>query len=158
MKFVSKKLLTGLVGKFEFKVLFYLIPLTLTQTLQAQQTPLSQTQSVLKNPNERQQVIQQEGERARRADEFAGQAVGGDAQKKEQLYGLSSDVMTVIDQQSGGDPNKMNELLQKAQKNPKAFYDSLPPEIKKQIKGLADDIESSKNSGLKNPNAPAKNP
>lgn len=156
MKFVSKKLLTGLVEKFVFKVL--LIPILLTinlpQTSLAQQTPLSQTKSVLKNPNERQQAIQQEGERARKADEFAGQAIGGDVQKKEQLYGISSDVMTVIDQQSGGDPKKMNELLQKAQKDPKAFYDGLPPEIKKQIKDLAKEIETSKKNVDSTKNSP----
>lgn len=107
----------------------------------AESSPLAQTQEVLKNPHKRETAIQEEGEKAKQADAFA-KKVGGSSQNTEKIYGISAEAMKYIDQTAGGDPEKMQNLLDQAQKDPKAFFKSLPPEVQNQIKTLSSEIES----------------
>lgn len=119
----------------------------MAQNLFAQPTPLEQTQEVLKNQQKREAAIQEEGDRAKQADDYA-KKVGGNPQNTEKIYGISSEAIKHIDQVSEGDPEKVQKLLEQAQKDPAAFYKSLPPEVQSQIKKLSNEIES-QNSSLK---------
>ncbi len=75
------------------------------------------------------------------ADQKVFEAVGGNAADKQALYNISADIMSVLVNQSGGDPGKMQAIMQKAQTDPEAFFNSLPQEIQSKIKGAADSIE-----------------
>jgi hypothetical protein len=57
--------------------------------------------------------------------------------------------MTVLAQQSGGDPTKMQTILMKAQTDPESFLNSLPSEIQTKIKNVAITIEKNPASGQK---------
>jgi hypothetical protein len=52
------------------------------------------------------------------------------AQNAPDHYSVSSDLMMMIKEMTDGDPKKVQEMLDRAKKDPKAFYDSLPQKIK----------------------------
>ena len=45
--------------------------------------------------------------------------------------------MPILIQQTGGDSEKMQALMLKAQNDPEGFFNSLPPEIQAKIKNVA---------------------
>lgn len=71
------------------------------------------------------------------ADLKALEAVGGDAAKKQELYNISADIMPFLMQQAGSDPNKMQEIMLKAQTDPEAFLNSLPADVRARIANAA---------------------
>ena len=75
------------------------------------------------------------------ADQKALQAAGGNAAGKQALYDISADIMPVLLQNAGGDPEKMQAILQKAQTDPEAFFNSLPADIQSKIQSAAETIE-----------------
>ena len=75
------------------------------------------------------------------ADQRAAQAVNGNSANKQALYDISADIMPILMQQSGGDPNKMLAIMQNAQTNPEGFFNSLPPEIQAKIQSAASAAE-----------------
>ena len=75
------------------------------------------------------------------ADQKALEAVGGNTSNKQELYNISADIMPMLIQQTGGDSEKMQALLLKAQTDPQGFLNSLPPDIQTKIKNLANAVE-----------------
>ncbi len=138
--------------------LFFITGLLLTPLVQAQEEldPVAEAQAFLKNEQRREELFKKD-EKAKEADTFAGQAVGGDKASKEELYSISADIMAQLVKEGKQDPAKMQEILKKALVNPEAFTKSLSPEIQARIKAVADKTESqrafngSKDKSLKSP-------
>jgi hypothetical protein len=65
------------------------------------------------------------------------QAVHGDAASEQVLYDLSAEILPFVLQQSGGDPEKMQVLMQ----NPEAFLKTLPLDIQVKIRNTALAVE-----------------
>lgn len=98
--------------------------------------PLKETQKVLTDKAKRNEAIKQEGSKAKAADEYAEKVAG--SQGKEEMYGMSAELMTMIEKEAGGDADKMMKILEEAQRNPEAFYNRFSPEQKAKIKAIAD--------------------
>ena len=83
------------------------------------------------------------------ADQRALGAVGGNASIKQELYDIAADVISILVQQAGEDPIKMQAILLRAQTDPVSFLNSLPTEIQEKIKNAADAVEKNQVSGQK---------
>jgi uncharacterized iron-regulated membrane protein len=75
------------------------------------------------------------------ADQKALEAVGGNAANKQELYNISADIMPILIQQTGGDPEKMQLFMLKAQTDPEKFLNSLPLDVQAKIKNIAKTVE-----------------
>ena len=97
---------------------------------------LQQTQECLKKQN-CDSALSSAGQAA---DQKALDAVGGNAANKQELYNLSAEILPILVQQTGGDPEKLQALIQKALTDPEAFFNSLPADTQAQIKNLANTV------------------
>ncbi|MGZ5051075.1 MAG: hypothetical protein ACXWF8_08530 [Methylobacter sp.] len=130
-----------------FKLLIFLAAAIFVQNIYADDltSALQQTQDCLRNQN----CAAASTDAGKEADRKLLEAVAGNAGDKQALYNLSADVMAVLFQQSGGDPAKMQALLQNAQTDPERFLNSLTPEMKAKIGNIASEIEKKQASGQK---------
>ena len=124
------------------KLVVFLLLGLLVQTVDAADanSALQQTQDCLRNRN----CDAAKTDAGKAADQKVLEAVGGDAAAQQELYNISAEIMPILVQQSGGDPAKMQDLMQKAQTNPEGFYKSLPPELQAKIKATASAVEKAK--------------
>ncbi len=124
--------------KINLFVLLLITLFTLPADAEDELSALQKTQDCLKNQN----CESIKSNAGHLADQRALEAVGGDAARKQVLYNISADdIMPALVQQTGGDPEKMQQLLLKAQTNPEGFMNSLPPETRAKIKNLATSVE-----------------
>src|SRR4051812_45740097 len=86
---------------------------------------LVSTQKLLTDPALRAKAVK-ENSGAAQAHQQADLAAGGGA-NTEALYGLSSEIFEDMVKQTGGDPLKLQELIQKAMKDPESFGKNLSP-------------------------------
>lgn len=100
---------------------------------------LEKTQTLLHSKSERQKYIDK-NPAAKSADQKID-ALTGDSSVKEDMYGASSDIFADLVKQTGGDVNKLNELLEKAMKDPESFYNHLSPAQQQQIRDIAGKIQ-----------------
>jgi hypothetical protein len=103
-------------------------------------TALQKTQDCLRNQNCESAKTPQ----GQAADQKALEAVGGNVQDKQQMYNISADIMPILMQQTGGDQQKMQVLMLKAQTDPEGFFNSLSPDAQAKIKSLAITVEKNK--------------
>lgn len=116
-----------------------------TKTLTEQQIneqALQQTQDLLVNPAERQKALNADPA-AKANDAKVQQLLGADSQK---AYELSAQLMSTIVAQTGGDPQKMQQLMLELQSNPHALEKLLTPTQRDQIRKMASDLEARKGS------------
>lgn len=106
----------------------------------ADQEALKQTQELLKNKTQRDQAIK-DSPAAQQAADFVQQLTGGDQQMSEDIFALAAEVFSIVVQESKGDVNKMNLLLENFKKNPAQFAEKWSPEQKSRLKSLADKLE-----------------
>ena len=106
---------------------------------------LKDVQELLHTESKRHEVIK-DSPKAQQADAFALQAVGGNQQLKNEVYDVSADIMATVQRLSGGDPAKMQQMLQKALQNPGEFLKSLPADQQAKIRGIANQVEKNKSS------------
>lgn len=102
---------------------------------------LQKTLKTLKSPTERAAAIQNDPN-AKKTDAHVTEITGTE-ENKEALYDLSAQIMETITQRAKGDPDKMVELLEEAQRNPAAFAESFTPAQKKALKELSKKLEKS---------------
>lgn len=100
---------------------------------------LLETQQVLTNPTSRGNAIANDPA-ARNADKQL-RDVAGNPQRAEAIYGLAADMMSNLTSASGGDPDKMDTILQGAAANPESFLKSMTPEQRKKLREIASEIE-----------------
>jgi uncharacterized alpha-E superfamily protein len=105
---------------------------------------LDETLSILVSPEQRKQILDKDP-KAKEADDFALQ-VGGNAANQQKIYELAAKVMADLAKSGNSDPDKMMQILEKANKNPEAFANTFSPEQKKMLQELAAEIEKSKSS------------
>jgi hypothetical protein len=101
----------------------------------ASNTALKQTQQMMTDPNQRQKTLDTDP-RAKAMDTAARQAVGD--QNAADVYQLASELMGTLADESGGDPVKMMELLQQAQRDPQSMEGKFTPEQKAKIKAMSE--------------------
>jgi hypothetical protein len=109
---------------------------------QINQQALQQTQELLINPAERQKALNADPA-AKANDAKVQQLLGKDSQK---AYELSAQLMSTIVAQTGGDPQKMQQLMLELQSNPHALEKLLTPSQRDQIRKMASDLEARKGS------------
>lgn len=109
---------------------------------QINQQALQQTQDLLVNPAERQKAINADP-KAKANDAKVQQLLGADSHK---AYELSAQLMSTIVAQTGGDPQKMQQLMLELQSNPHALEKLLTPAQRDQIRKMASDLEARKGS------------
>ncbi len=106
----------------------------------ASEEALRKTQQLLTTPGQREQVIGGYA-RAKQADAQVDALTGSNAVMKEQIYRAASGAMGDITNANGGDPDAMAKMLEKAQKDPEGFLNSLSPETQDQVRSIARDLE-----------------
>ena len=104
---------------------------------------IKDVQELMRTQSKREEVIKGDV-KAQQADAFALQAVGGNQNLKNDVYDVSADIMATVQKLSGGDPAKMNALLQKALQNPGEFLKSLPADQQAKIRDIAVKTEKQK--------------
>lgn len=109
---------------------------------QINQQALQQTQDLLINPAERQKALNADPA-AKANDAKVQKLLGADSQK---AYELSAQLMSTIVAQTGGDPQKMQQLMLELQSNPHALEKLLTPAQRDQIRKMASDLEARKGS------------
>lgn len=102
---------------------------------------LIQTQKDMKDPAARKKML--DTKEAKNADAAAA-SIAGDSKNLDEMYGISAELIGIIGEQAQGDPKKMQDALQKAQKDPAGFLKSLPPEQQEKIHQLSQKIENNK--------------
>lgn len=106
---------------------------------QASQEALKKTAHTLTNRAEREKYKKDDAALQKVDDQV--HALTGDGKNKDAIYNAAAKILGDLAKESGGDPDKMLEKMQKAQSDPKAFLESLPQEDRNMIRGIAEDIE-----------------
>lgn len=106
----------------------------------ATEQALRQTQQGLTDPSERAKLLKADP-RAQANDEKVKAALGG---QSESAYQLSSQLMETIVQKTGGDPAKMQALINQMLRDPHSIEQHLTPAQREQIRKMASDIEAQK--------------
>lgn len=105
----------------------------------AEEKALADTQAVLKNRQAREKKLAQDPN-ARKANEIL-QKLAGSPERAEEMYGLAADLMGNLVKDTGGDPEKMEKILEKAQSDPQGFAETFTPEQQKKLEEIAKKIE-----------------
>jgi hypothetical protein len=98
---------------------------------------LQKTQECLKNQN----CDSAKTAAGQAANQKALDAVAGDASNQQELYNIAADIMPFLIEQTGGDLEKLQALMLKAQNDPAGFLNSLPADIQAKIKNAAKAVE-----------------
>jgi hypothetical protein len=104
------------------------------------QEAIKDTEAKMSNPQEREKLIQQDAS-SKKAHQQVLEFTGGDKKQTDDLYSAAA---SILGTQKFKNQEEMLAWMQKAQKNPKEFYEGLSPEQKKKISEIADQIEESK--------------
>jgi hypothetical protein len=100
---------------------------------------LQKTQALLKDPEARKKAAQANPQAAQAVQQL--EALAGSKQNEQMMYELASDLFGDLTKEAKGDPNKMMELLQKAQKDPESYGKKLTPQQREQIRMLSGQIK-----------------
>lgn len=114
---------------FKFKFVAILLASLATQLAYADNEALQDTQACLRNKS----CDSMKTDAGKAAAQKVLQAVNGSSVQEQALYNISADIMPFLVRQTGGDPVKMQALMQQAETNPEAFLKSLPPELQAKI-------------------------
>jgi hypothetical protein len=102
---------------------------------------VKKTQGMMRNREQRKNLINTEEAKKTATDV---QDLTGNAANEDAIYDLAADILEKIKTQAKGDPIKMQELLQQAQRNPAAFAAKWSDNDKKKLKSLSEQIEKDK--------------
>ena len=104
------------------------------------QQALEQTLELLNNRHQRQKAVS--GSQAARSAQNKALSLVGTEQNLDELYKISGEIFKTLVNQNGGDTEKMNSRLDRANQNPAQYYQTLTPAQKQMIKELADKLQS----------------
>jgi len=96
---------------------------------------LRKTQELLRDPSAREKIGKQTSE-GREAMNQA-ESLGGSTENTEEIYDLAADIFADLVHQTNGDPDKIKELLKKAQKNPEDFAKHFSDSQKAKLKEIS---------------------
>ena len=108
----------------------------------ASQEALEKTQRMLENAQSREAAIQKTGDRAVEVDQRVKE-LGGSADQTQKIYQLASEIFGDLAKEAGGDPIKLMQMMEAAQKNPEAFGNKLSPAAKAKIHQLSLELPAS---------------
>ncbi|MFN8792489.1 MAG: hypothetical protein ACK5Y2_13625 [Bdellovibrionales bacterium] len=96
---------------------------------------LRKTQEVLRNQEERHKALNspEAVNSAARVNELAG----GDPEIEQGIWELAADLMPLLHEASGGDPDKMKQILNEARLNPNSFINRFPSSQRSRLSELA---------------------
>lgn len=106
---------------------------------------IGSTQDVMTNTSKRNTYLKS-SPKAQQVDKQIKSLTGGDDIQNEKIYGISAEALSSLMKDANNDPGKAAEILKQAEKNPEAFYNSLPENIKNQIRNVSAQIDKKKNS------------
>lgn len=107
----------------------------------ADQAMIEAAQEGITNPAKRSKAIKKSAAAAK-ADATV-QAIGG-PEAAQDIYQLAADVVSDLMKQTGGDPDKMQAILEQAQKDPEGFAKRFPASRRASLKKIADKVEAQK--------------
>ncbi len=110
------------------------LPLATAELGKDSQEALEKTQTLLRDPTQRNAAINQNQD-ARSNDAELQKLMGGKG--ADGVYDLSADIFAKIVNESNGDVVVMQQKIEQVQKNPEAFLKSLTPEQQARIKSMA---------------------
>jgi hypothetical protein len=110
----------------------------------ASQEALRATLEVMTSPSQRGEVIQSDA-KALKANESVTSLMGS-PENSEKLYRLASQIMESLAVKTGGDPDKMMQILDQAQRDPAAFAESFTEEQKASLRQLGSLVEKKQSS------------
>ncbi len=124
-----------------FFLVFSVLPtISLADLDSASDEALQNTQKFLVNKEER-EIFKGTDPSLKKIDKDLEKLVG-DKGQKEEVYKATAKILEDLARETGGDPEKMLQIMEQAQKDPKAFYlKHLSKENKKAIRGIAEDID-----------------
>ncbi len=138
------------------------IALLLTNFLYAQSildennsAAITQTQQILINATQREAAL--DTEKARTVDQNVTITSMGNQNLKNDIYGVSSELMPWLSDIGKGDAGSMQKLLQEAQSNPQAienFYNRMPAAQKEKVKAISKQIETLRSGAANIPISP----
>ena len=105
---------------------------------EADKSALEKTKNLLTNSNERDSTISKDKDAA--AD-LAVKDITNDKKTQDDIYKLSAEKFNSLVGSAEGDPNKMREILEKAQKDPEAFANSFSDEQKETLKNIGEKVK-----------------
>ena len=102
---------------------------------------LAATLRMLADPSSRGQIIATDPAAAEIDKQVQGMAGSALAQE---VYGLAAEIFTDLARNSGGDPKRMNEALDRAKSDPAGFAAMLRPETLQRLRELSTKISDAK--------------
>lgn len=93
-----------------------------------------ETQSVIKDPAERKKAATTAEAKAATAQV---ESLGGNAENSEAIFALAAEIFADLAKSTNGDPKKMEEVLEKAKRNPAEFAERLSPAVKAKLKEIS---------------------
>lgn len=93
------------------------------------------TQEMLKDPAQRQNQIDKSAEGKAADQKIKG--VAGSAENEQAIYDLAADVFGSMSKETGGDPEKMQQLLNEGLKDPESFAKRFSPEELQKLHDIA---------------------
>ncbi len=110
----------------------------------AQEKALAGAIEELTHPAKRAEALKK-SPKAAESDKFVKE-VGGEY--SEDLYQLAGKLMENLTREGHGDPDQMDQILEKARKDPEGFAKTFTPEQKRLLKELGQKIEKNKKPSL----------
>jgi hypothetical protein len=104
---------------------------------QASQIAVKEAQDTLTQPEKRIEIIRVNPQ-GKKIDDQVKELMGNNS---EAMYRTAADFLPYILQMGQGDPTKMAEFLTKASRNPASFMESLPANLKQQVKDLSQQVK-----------------
>lgn len=122
-------------------VLTFFIPILSSggELTEEQQNALTRTKSFMKNSHQRQEYLKS-SPYAQEAHNKAANLLGS-KQNVNKAYDMAGQMLESLLKQSNGDMSKVKEALLRGQANPAQLAESMPPEFKKMLRELANDVE-----------------
>ena len=105
-----------------------------------QEKALAEVVDQLRDPQKRKEAVGNDS-KAKQADEFLKQLGGA---QSEEIYQLAAEILQGLVVEANGDANKMEQLLEKAKKDPASFGNKLTAEQKKHLQQIAEKIGKTK--------------
>ncbi|HEY7652600.1 MAG TPA: hypothetical protein VIG07_07240 [Methylomirabilota bacterium] len=137
--------LEGMIGRFATTGVTALLLLTLSagplpaQALDpAAAEALAATLRMLADPAARADVLARDPAAA--AIDKQVQGVAGSSALAQEVYGIAAEVFADLARNSGGDPQRMNEALERAKSDPAGFAAMLRPETLERLRALSTKI------------------
>lgn len=129
-----------------FMVLLFSISLAIADTTKKNpdvEQALRLTQEMLKNPEARQNQINKSSQG--KAADAKVKEVAGSPENEQAMYELAASVFASVSDQAGGDPEKMQKILDEALRNPESFANQWSPEQIKKLEEISAKSEKSQN-------------